>query len=409
MSQLRKMAQGTIVLYTIISTEAGLATKGWVMLVAPEGNIRKAYDMDVKGLEQTILDLRSAMRTPSTDPRPAAHKLYGMIFQTPQAKGLPTLEQDVETYLKNQKNRTLMWSLDGVLRYVPMAALSPDGEHYLVERYRNVVFTPASVKVGLTGDVSPKWLVLGLGVSEKYEFFDELTKKTLTFPALDGVLRELAAIVREDGKQGGVLPGVVKHDEKFTEVSMLDALREGYPVVHIASHFHYDAISPERSFLLLGGGGRLEPAKFENSVNVFERTELLTLSACDTAMGSGKEANGKDIEGLGYVAQKLGAQSVIATLWPVDDIGTQILMPEFYRLRQSKSDMTKAEALRRAQLSLLRGTLKQALSDKNRNRAQLAGQTQDGTSAQPLFKSDPKAPYAHPYYWAPFILIGNWK
>ena len=70
-----------------------------------------------------------------------------------------------------------------------------------------------------------------------------------------------------------------------------------------------------------------------------------------------KDANGKDAEGLAYVSQKLGAQSVIASLWPVDDVGTQVLMPLFYRLRTT--GLTKAEAFQRAQLALLHGDVKE--------------------------------------------------
>jgi len=404
MGQLRKMGPGTVALYTIISTEPGKAAKGWVMLVAPQGNIRKAYEMDVSGLERTVLELRSALRTPTADPRPAAHKLYRMIFQASQPKGGPTLEADLETYLKRQKERTLMWSLDGVLRYVPMAALSPDGEHFLVERFRNIVFTPASVKVGLNGNVSRKWTALGLGVSKGHRLTDEATKETITFAELKGVPLELSAIVREPGRNGaGVLPGVAKLDEQFDRDAMLDGLRAGFPVVHIASHFHYRPADPNRSFLLLGDGGRLEMSAFNNAPPFFEETELLTLSACDTAVGSGGEANGKDAEGLGFVAQRLGAQAVIGSLWPVDDVGTQVLMPEFYRLRQT--GLSKAEALRQAQLRLLRGGKQDALSN---SRAEMAGSPPPAAGSTP-YKPAPQRPYAHPYYWAPFILIGNWK
>ncbi len=393
MGHLRKMGPGTVALYTIISTDKGQSTKGWVMLVAPD--IRKAYEMDVKGIEKAVGDLRAVLRSPRADPRPAAQKLYRIIFQTPQPKGGPTLEADLEVYLRNRTERTLMWSLDGMLRYVPMAALSPDGEHYLVERYRNVVFTPASLP-GLTQPVSRDWRALGLGVSKEYK----------PFGALKGVPTELAAIVREEGRQGagGVLPGVVKLNEQFSANAMFDGLRDGYPVVHIASHFQYESADPNKSFLLLGDGGHLEMSIFNDAANIFEKTELLTLSACDTAMGSGKDANGKDAEGLGFVAQKLGAQSVIASLWPVDDIGTQILMPEFYRLRESQPGMTKAEALRQAQLSLLRGKLAGSSADADSRNAKIPV---DASSKG--FKPDVKAPYAHPYYWAPFILIGNWK
>jgi len=385
-SKLRKLGPGTVALYTIVSTDKGRSARGWVMLITPD--FRRAYEVDVSGLDETVLAFRAALRSPKGDPRPLAHKLYRALFRTPQPKGAPTLAADLEKYLRDQKERTLMWSLDGVLRYVPVAALSPDGEHYLVESYRNVVFTPASIPT-LANPVSRDWRALGLGVSKEHK----------PFVALPGVPRELSAIVRKDGEQGagGVLPGAVKLDEAFSAGAMMDGLREGYPVIHIASHFRYDPADPNRSFLLLGDGAHLEMSTFNDAANVFEKTELLTLSACETAMGSNKEANGKDAEGLGYVAQKLGAQSVIATLWPVDDIGTQILMPMFYRLREASPGLAKAEALRQAQLALLTGALKPTTSDTE-SRGLLTG-----------LNGNVKASYAHPYYWAPFILIGNWK
>lgn len=391
--KLREMGLGTVALYTIISTEAGRSARGWVMLVTPD--FRKAFQVDVKEIDRTVLDLRSALRTPLRDPRPAARRLYRMLFLTPQPKGLPTLEAELEAYLKNQNERTLMWSLDGPLRYVPVAALSPDGTHYLVERYRNVVFTPASIPT-LSDPVSQGWRALGLGTSKSYEVRDEATNRKVRFEALGGVSRELAAIVRDRPGGGGVLPGVAKLDEQFSKDAMLDGLGEGYPVVHIASHFHYEPADPNRSFLLLGDGRPLEMSAFNDAGQIFERTELLTLSACDTAMGGTAGGDGREVEGLGYVAQRLGAQAVIASLWPVDDVGTQVLMPEFYRLRQERG-LAKAEALRRAQLSLLNGTLKDV------------GAGAGGQSRIVGYKVDPAKPYAHPYYWAPFILIGNWR
>jgi CHAT domain-containing protein len=101
--------------------------------------------------------------------------------------------------------------------------------------------------------------------------------------------------------------------------------------------------------------------------------DLLTLSACDTGLGGGRDAQGREIEGLGVIAQQQGAKAVLATLWPVADQSTATLMADMYKQRQDKS-LTKIEALRQAQISLL---------------------------------SQPK--YSHPFYWAPFILMGNWK
>jgi CHAT domain-containing protein len=106
------------------------------------------------------------------------------------------------------------------------------------------------------------------------------------------------------------------------------------------------------------------------------------------------------------LAQKQGALAVLATLWEVADASTGQLMREFYRLREANPQWTKAEALRQAQLELLTGQTK--VSQTRTQRAEIVG-GEAGSSSQPSFTPDANAPLAHPYYWAPFILIGNWK
>lgn len=108
---------------------------GWILLVTPE--FRKAYPIDTQDLEQTVFKFREALRSPDYNPQPVAQELYKKIFLQTSAKQKTTLAADLETYLGREKDKTLMWSLDGVLRYVPMAALH-DGKGYLVENYRNV-------------------------------------------------------------------------------------------------------------------------------------------------------------------------------------------------------------------------------------------------------------------------------
>jgi tetratricopeptide (TPR) repeat protein len=389
---LREMGPGTVGLYTVVSTEAG---KGWVILVTPD--TRKAYEMDVAGLDQTVAAFRQTLLSDTYDPQPLAQKLYQMIFLKPQKQG-NTLAVDLDAYLRDKKEKTLMWSLDGVLRYVPMAALH-NGEKYLVENYRNVIFIH-SRSINLKDPTSSQWNALGLGVSKQFE----------GFAALLGVPKELAAIVSDSRKRTrGVLPGTIKWDDEFSEQAMMDSLRTGYKVVHIASHFSYEAANPGKSFLLLGDGSHLEMDKFQDESTLFEKTDLVTLSACDTAVGGTmKDANGKDVEGFAYKAQELGAKAVIASLWPVDDVATQVLMPKFYSVRKSNPGMVKAEALRQATLSLLQGTLDLTAFDQSSIRAKLVSGP-PGTGVAPLFTSNPKAPFAHPHYWAPFVLIGNWK
>ena len=126
------------------------------------------------------------------------------------------------------------------------------------------------------------------------------------------------------------------------------------------------------SFLLIGDGSHLSLSDIKRLPNMFAGVDLLTLSACHSATG-GIAADGREVEGFAVLAQRQGAKAVIATLWNVADDSTPILMEEFYGLQEPGKDRNKAEALRLAQLSLLKGV-----------------QT------------------AHPFFWAPFVLYGNW-
>jgi len=175
------------------------------------------------------------------------------------------------------------------------------------------------------------------------------------------------------------MPGVIRLDEQFTRQTMVDGLQQGYPVVHIASHFELQPDSEDSSFLLLGDGSHLTLTKLSLIPNLFANVDLLTLSACNTAVGL-TNASGGEWESLGMIAQRKGAKAIIATLWPVADDSTTLLMQQFYRLHESEHGISKAEALRRAQLTLLEGT-----GDPTQGR------------------------FAHPFFWAPFVLIGNWK
>ena len=126
------------------------------------------------------------------------------------------------------------------------------------------------------------------------------------------------------------------------------------------------------SFLLLGDGGQLTLEEIRKQNYRFDGTELLTLSACETGIGGGRDSDGKEIDGFGLIAQQQGAKAVLATLWKVNDKSTAVLMADMYA--QKVNGKNKIEALRQAQIDL-----------KN------------------------KPEYSHPYYWAPFILMGNWQ
>nr|MDQ2687461.1 CHAT domain-containing protein [Armatimonadota bacterium] len=213
--------------------------------------------------------------------------------------------------------------------------------------------------------------------------------------------------VKDKDNAGGVLAGSELLDEQFTKTAMMAGLNQGYPVVHIASHF---ALGPDyaSSYLLLGDGAHLSLAQINSGGQVFQDVDLLTLSACDTAVG-GRSGDGHEVESFGMLAQDKGAAAILASLWPVSDASTQLLMRQFYLGHQTQSGISKAEALRQAQLSLLHGTASASETNPGKRAGRAVEDTGDENSHQPLFKTDPKAPYAHPYYWAPFVLIGNWR
>jgi CHAT domain-containing protein len=379
MTDLRELGEGAVAIYTLVGKE-----KYRMILITPD--FQKGYEYPIKAadLNRKVFAFREVLQNPKQDPLPLAQELYRIL--------MGQAAQD----LKAMRAATLMWSLDGALRYLPISALH-DGERYLVERYRNTSLTPAS-QTRLKDQPSQQWKALGLGVS----------RAVGNARPLPAVRDELQGIIREEGarKTNGVLPGTIKLDEAFTFDALRLARRQQYSVVHIASHFQFQPGNEKNSFLLLGDGDILNLAQIRVFQQIFDGVEMLTLSACDTAIGS-TGAEGSEVESFAVLAQRQGAKAVVATLWPVADRSTALLMQEFYRLRVAQPGMPKVEALRKAQLMLLYGSVKASSLREERRGGLIQGQK--NVSVLPPSQSALKAIYTHPYYWAPFIMIGNWK
>jgi CHAT domain-containing protein len=203
--------------------------------------------------------------------------------------------------------------------------------------------------------------------------------------------------------QKGILTGQVLLDKSFTESALRAGIAQAYPIIHIASHFQFTSGSMDDSFLLLGDGSHMTLAEFKTKLNL-NGVEMLTLSACQTAVGDDSSSqHGVEVEGLGAIAQQSGAKAVLATLWPVADGSTALLMSTLYKEHKDEH-LDKADALRQAQLTLLKGS---ARVDPNAKSVRGLGRV-SVAQGPATFTPDPGKPFAHPFYWAPFILMGNW-
>ncbi len=257
----------------------------------------------------------------------------------------------LQNTLNQQQIDTLIMVPDKSLRTIPMAALH-DGEQFLIEKYA-IGNTP-----GLNL-IDPK----PLDKKEINILTTGLTESVQGFSPLPHVASELANIQNTFG-------GTLLQDNKFLLDDVEKELKQNsFNIVHIASHGQFKSNAKDNYVLTFDN--RLSMNKLKNLIGLSKfrnnPIELLTLSACQTAAGDDKAALG-----LAGIAVKAGARSAVATLWFINDEATSGLVSEFYRQLKQKS-VSKAQALKNAQVYLLQNKL-----------------------------------YKHPYFWSPFLLIGNW-
>jgi len=305
--------------------------------------------------QTTIREPKEMVETTIRQMRNSLRKTSFLEERLPLAQKLyDWLIRPVADDLASDKIKTLVFVLDGPFRNVPMAALY-DGQQYLVEKYA-IAINPGLQFLGKKRSSLPPEEVKALlgGISEATQGFSPL-------PAVD---LELAAIAAQ-------IPTKTLRNQAFTK----DALKEEmvktpFPVVHLATHGQFSS-NPKETFILTWDD-KINIEDLQSILRDRRRQknplELLVLSACQTAEGDNRATLG-----LAGIAVRSGARSTLATLWSVNDESTAAFMAEFYR-QLTQPNMTKAEAQRLGQIKLL---------------------------------TDPM--YRHPFYWAPFVLVGNWQ
>lgn len=295
-------------------------------------------------LKNEVNEFRLELETKNTqDFLPYAQRLYQWLI-APLHETLQQHEID-----------TLVLIPDGVLRTIPLAALH-DGQQFLIEKYALVIIQGLKLMYPPQALSWDKAKILLSGLSEASEKFEPLAN----------VEAEIATIHKMYPETSKVLL-----NKDFTVANLANMLKaQKFSIIHIASHGTFNS-DPHNTFLQAYGGEKLDMNKLEELIQENradkDSMDLLTMSACQTAVGDDQAALG-----LAGIALKAGAKSALATLWFVDDQATMELIIEFYRQAQS-GKLSKAKALQNAQKMLLK-----------------------------------QSRFQHPIFWAPFLLVGNW-
>ena len=394
--------KGTAVLYPILLPER-LA----LLVKVDSGFHHITVPVQSEEIDRTVDDLVDMLLNPNRPEgyRADAEKIYGWLIEP------------VEKLLEESGVDTLFFVPDGSLRRVPLAALW-DGNQHLIEKY-SIASAPGLSLLNAEPFSSVQPDTLLAGVSSPGKVLDEVNteivdgfidgyrqrksrglikRKTVRPTAeetrannaesatgqvdsgqidtnLSAIEERLEAFrlpaVRDEVESlAAVVPSTLLLDEEFALDRFRDEVTDGdYRVVHVASHGYFGGTA-EDSWIMAHDelldmnelSQLFKPKEFADAP-----IELLILSACQTA-----EGNDQAPLGLSGVALTSGARSVLGTLWVVADEATSELMKTFYA-QLGNSNNSKAEALRQAQLATLN-------ADE----------------------------FSHPFYWAPFVLIGSW-
>jgi CHAT domain-containing protein len=331
-----------------------LADRTEILVTTPSGRLERVTS---NVTDQQISETARQFRFDATNRRNANYRKTGRQLYD-------WLVAPIEPIITSQQAgevKTLVILPDGDLRSVPMAALW-DGKQFLVEKYAIAISPGLTLMRPEPLDRTGRQIqVLKAGVTT------ERTVGKTVFAALPNVSNELDQI-------NDLYPGTLLKDEGFRNRPFEQSLEENaFTIVHIASHGQFKADSRDTFILTYDSTLSLDmleklmlPSKFRE-----QPIELLTLSACQTAAG---DDGSRAALGMAGIAVKAGARSAMATLWFVSDEASSELVTQFYGNLRDNPQMSRAEAMRRAQQHVL-------AIDR----------------------------FRHPYYWAPFLMIGNWK
>ncbi|MBE9107892.1 tetratricopeptide repeat protein [Nodosilinea sp. LEGE 07298] len=357
-----KQLDNAVLLYPLI-----LGDRLELVLVTPEGLTRETVAIDRVQLNQLIATFRTDITGRKPEVEQSAQQLYDLLIRP------------LAPYLG--ETQTILYAADGQLRYFPLAALH-DGEQWLAQRFNVNLITAASLTDWGRSQSADLSVLAGAFSEGNHQV--KVGDKLLDYNGLPHAGIEVERIATD-------IPATKAYfNQDFSRVAVESQL-ENHSIVHFATHAEFVVGSPHESFILFGNGDRVNLQEIANWS--LPGVDLVVLSACQTAV-SGELGQGEEILGFGYQIQRTGARAAIASLWYVNDGSTQVLMNAFYTALQNGYSPT--EALRRAQQALIEGDLALLGEDIRADFELITAGSEPSNST-----------LNHPYYWAPFILIGN--
>jgi CHAT domain-containing protein/uncharacterized protein HemY len=303
--------------------------------------IHRTINITKDKLETLVNEFRAGLSDEgSEDYKEPAKAIYNLLIKP------------IEAELVQTKTQTILYAPDGILRYIPLAALN-DGKKWLAEKYRisNLIayslsdFSPKTT-------TTPSILAGAFGGKDGEQRFGQIP---------------LPATIREVKEISNLFTTSLTLLENDFSRANIEAKFKNYNILHFATHAEFNTGAPDNSFIIFGNGDKIRLSELTDWQ--IPNVNLIVLSACQTGLST--LGTGVEILGFGYQVQKVGAKQAIASLWSVSDKGTQVLMSAFYQELQ-KGDVTPIEALHRAQVAMIR-------SEK----------------------------FNHPNYWSAFFAIGN--
>ncbi len=335
-TKLDRLDDNTAVFYPIL-----LPDRTELLLSLPDGIHQFTVDVNAETLTKTVVQFQKNLKIRTKwDFLEQSKQLYQWLIKP------------IQRVLEQYQINTIVVVPDGALRMIPFAALF-DGKNFLIQHYA-LATTPGLALTDPRPLPRTNISVLLNGLSEGVQNFSPLPNVPQEIEKIHALFDKSSILLNQEFSLKGV-----NHALSITP----------YSIVHMASHGQFDP-DPRKTFLLTYDD-KLTMDGLERLLTISEirkePVELLTLSACQTAVGDERAALG-----LAGVAIKAGARSALASLWFVNDESTALLVSEFYQQLQT-TQLSKALALQKAQKMLL----------KNR-----------------MFR--------HPVYWAAFLLIGNW-